>query len=436
MEVSEGFASSGLTMLRRVGAFRKGYYLPSVIPHEEDEGDRLKHKWLCWVEQESFKRQVPLPLRLLMNEMRNSIAFTRGPMWSGLEISFSLPAARDLWDAETPEQWKAIYLSKPNRSVSITLIEAVADASKLRDMSDVVDMDFVSLAITYMLWGRVWSYTDSTSFSLRGGSSVSHSPGSLWIEAHRQELKKQIETTTLKLQNMKVFSPEARLVSELSLMFIHTSSDDVQKFAGRYGDAELRQVQCYFREWIDNENEHHTLWHAGQVIKAVRSIPHAQVGGFHAIAAYHACLCIWMFTMLKHNMHVTTNGRSEFGLERSQENLGDAFATADSTYPSTSIARGQVSLTQSKPRRIAATTQQDIPRILLDGDYTADVEMFLRTGFGSPFVHVAGRVEELDNPKIIHMLLMDVFKGDFHFKAHLAPLLENLIDAAEELSNA
>lgn len=47
-------------MLRRVGAFRKGYYLPSVIPHEEDEGDRLKHKWLRWVEQESFKRQVPL----------------------------------------------------------------------------------------------------------------------------------------------------------------------------------------------------------------------------------------------------------------------------------------------------------------------------------------------------------------------------------------
>lgn len=62
--------------------------------------------------------------------------------------------------------------------------------------------------------------------------------------------------------------------------------------------------------------------------------------------------------------------------------------------------------------------------------------MFLRTGFGCPFVQVAGRAKELDNPKIIHMLLMDVFKGDLHFKAHLVPLLENLIDAAEELSNA
>ena len=71
--------------------------------------------------------------------------------------------------------------------------------------------------------------------------------------------------------------------------------------------------------------------------------------------------------------------------------------------------------------------------MLLDGDYTGDADMFLRTGYGNPFVHIS---EKLDDPKVIHLLLMDVFKDDFHSKAHLAPLLENLVYAAKELGNA
>lgn len=120
--------------------------------------------------------------------MQSSIALHRGPVWSGLEIGFHLPAARDLWDARSAHEWKSQFLSKPHRSVSVTLLDAVHDPSRLRAEKDVIDVHLAVFAILHVFWGRVWSYTESRKFSIGAASRASQRSTSLWVAAHRQEL--------------------------------------------------------------------------------------------------------------------------------------------------------------------------------------------------------------------------------------------------------
>ncbi|KAI8653395.1 Fungal-trans domain-containing protein [Fusarium keratoplasticum] len=55
MEMAEGFAQPIITILRRSGALRRTSW-KNVVPDENDAGDELEHKWLLWVEKESWVR--------------------------------------------------------------------------------------------------------------------------------------------------------------------------------------------------------------------------------------------------------------------------------------------------------------------------------------------------------------------------------------------
>ncbi|EXK78647.1 hypothetical protein FOQG_16683 [Fusarium oxysporum f. sp. raphani 54005] len=429
MEIGEGFAHTLPTMLRRAGAFRQMFYSPTVIPTSNDDADTLREKWMKWVEQESFKRLV---LRLLVNEMRSSIAFIRAPVLSSHEITFQLPAARDLWDSRDPDEWRARYLSKKKQSVSLTFLDAVHDASKLKEEKDIIDMSFTPMAILYALWARVWSFLDSRAFAATGTSTTSAGSGSLWAEAHRQELLKHIQTTVVKLKWLQALAPEGRLISELLMLSLHSFTDDIQRFAGRYGDDEVAQALPRLRHWMSSEDKNFALWHAGQVIKAARAFPPTQLGGFHAIAVYHACLCLWVFVIFNRNLSILSRQVSD-----SQSQMRGLTQTEDPSMGmhannSLSAIRG----TPSHPIEGADRHADNMPKVYLDGEDGDDVQLFLRTGYGRPFVHVDGQAEELCNPAMISSLLSNVFRSNFPSQSHpLPPLLEQLSGLVRDLGN-
>ncbi|CAK7215439.1 hypothetical protein SBRCBS47491_002489 [Sporothrix bragantina] len=376
MEIGEGFASSIITMLRRAGTFHQGYYAPLSLPESvEGHDEEWAQSWLHWVRQQSFKR---LALHLFMTEMRASIAFSRSPMISVAELSFGLPASRDLWDASDAQEWKARYLAKRSKSISLTVVDGMYNISHFAAEVDGIDLGLGSLAILYGFWCPVWAYLDARATSYLANTAMTNTANnSAAGAARRQELYHAIQTTSLKLRSLQALCPEGQLVGEFLMMSLHASFEDMQRFAGRYGVDEFKQALPRLQEWAHSDDQYYTAaWHAGQVLRAARAFAPTLLRGFPAVAVYQACLTLLVFAV---------------------------FARFRSSVP------------------------DSFPSILLDGEETMDVRTYLRTGHGRPRLLVSDQARDLDNPVVIATVMAETFRSNYPSSSDsLPPLLDSL----------
>ncbi|CAK7214609.1 hypothetical protein SEUCBS140593_002239 [Sporothrix eucalyptigena] len=256
MEIGEGFASSIITMLRRSGTFRQGYYAPLPSLYGTQNDDERAQAWHKWVRQQSFRRLV---LHMFMTEMRASIAFSRSPIMSVAELSFTLPAGRNLWDAPNAQEWKSRYHAKQTKDSSLTIVDGMYNTSQLASELDNIDMGLASLAVLYGFWCPVWAYIDARAAShLANGTpgSSSFSRASPWEGAtRRHELCESIHTASLKLRSMNALCPEGQLVSEFLMMSLHVYFEDMQRFAGRYGVDEFKQALPRLQAWAQSDDQ-------------------------------------------------------------------------------------------------------------------------------------------------------------------------------------
>ncbi|ETS85197.1 hypothetical protein PFICI_03222 [Pestalotiopsis fici W106-1] len=439
MEIAEGFAHTVPTMLRRAGAFRQNRYTPAIFPATSDNGEVLKQKWLKWIEQESFKRQVTvldlasnrhysqisrLVLQIMMNEMKSSIAFTRNPLFSGTEIAFSLPAAQDLWDAQDETEWRDRMIAKSGTTTTSTLMDGMHDPCSLENEADIVDVGFASHAILIGLWGRVYSFLDSKAFYLRDNSD-SHASSSLWLEAQRQELYLKIQSITTKLGWLLPLSSEARLVSEFLMMSLYVSSEDIQRIAGRYGEDDFQKSLPVLDRWNNSKDGRYARWHAGQVLKAARSFPPTQLDAFNGIATYHACLVLWVGCALKQRAgrHIQSGQVMQ---PRPATNLTSAATGEEQEMQFSRPANSTSDPTKASKRQ---TTQ-----VILDGEETSEVRSYLAMGVGQPCLHMSNRLVEFEEPAAVSKVLSDIFRANFPSKSYpLPPMLENLDSLMAEL---
>lgn len=199
---------------------------------------------------------------------------------------------------------------------------------------------------------------------------------------------------------------------------IYTFPDEMQTFAGQYGAEEANLALPCLREWAANEDRYHAIWHAGQVIRAARQFPRAHLTGFYAIAVYHACLCLWIFNVLARN--AATTGCSSTARVRQNEDPNQEEGNGLSTVVNNPFPHRKDVIEPFQP-------EDEAPRVILDGEDTADLQMFLRTGYGVPYLHVGGATKKLEDPSTISVLIMEVFQSNFPTgNQSLPPLLENL----------
>ncbi|KAH8896562.1 hypothetical protein GQ53DRAFT_524697 [Thozetella sp. PMI_491] len=368
IEIAEGHAHTTPSMIRRAGALRKSYYLPPVVPKFEDQGDELRRKWHTWVEREAFKR---LTLRVFVNDMRASISFGRAPILSTSEITFALPASRDLWDAASPELWKARFLAKPAQQKEITIIEAMHDRTLLNENKDFVDVNLAAHAILHALWGRTWLFLESRSLSLQ---PFANTTSGLLMEMQRKELCKDIQAIVQDFSALKILTPASMLLSEMVLLYLHSSPEDMGRFASRFEADDFDNVLPALEKWLHSGESCRAIWHAGQILRAARLFPPVELGGFYSVAVYQACLTLWVFTVL---------------LERSEKDRDPVRA----------------------------------PIVALDQHETVESRSFLKSGRGCPCINVGGQMTRLDNPRIVSEVMDEIFQENFASKGHPLPLL-------------
>ncbi|KAK6437809.1 hypothetical protein LTR95_005997 [Oleoguttula sp. CCFEE 5521] len=297
MELAEGFQQVLVTMARRGGLFRRGTY-ERIVPYSEDQGEVLERKWRMWVKQESRKR---FALHLFRHDLEASASLLTSPLISYAELYLPLPESETLWHAPSAEQWKATYMrsSAPRHDRQPSLVDCIQDLDILAYKDIFVDSRQASMAVLGASWRMIWEFRQLES-SLKGASQWCN--GTIVMSSRHAELTKL-------LQYFRVSSVEdskVTLILELLLMHLHLSLDDVQLFAGVEGEDEARRVYPSLVQWTKTTTSRQALWHAGQVIRAARSLRLGLICDFAAIAVFQSCLAFWCYGIITRSTEPNT----------------------------------------------------------------------------------------------------------------------------------
>jgi hypothetical protein len=326
----------------------------------------------------------------------------KNPLISYTELSLDLPSPRELWIAEDAEKWKAVYLALGEQfpTTHLSVRDCLQDPSLLTGLPAHFDPHFSSIILFHGFWGMIWDYTQH--YSMFGGNGHLDA----YTTLRHQHICQLLQRSRMSMSEWNLPpSPEAALLLDLLLMYLHVSLDDVQLFAGKEDQDEARRVLPGLQQWILTSNSRQAIWHAGQVLRAAKSFRPRHLRDFYAIAVYHASLVLWTYGVI-----------SRSKLPRNED--------------------GSV-----MPSNPAGT-----PNIFLDGLETPELQRFVALGRGNPLISCSptpggdpGEVVALANPEASMNVMLSTLRKNFWDQDDAEatpPLVDNLMQLLRDIGKA
>lgn len=280
------------------------------------------------------------------------MALNVNPIISYADMELPLPASRHLWDAKSAIEWKGLF-----RTTVVERLPSLADL--LRDMSQLtiyqacIDTQFAASVLVHGLSALVNEYHKMKFIS----TSESKHWHALVTNSRQQELDQALQHFRMVCSELHIqCSPEIVLTCEVISMLLYMSLEELQLFAGREDKQEARRVYHSALDWISSPDSRRAIWHAGQIIRAARTMPPNSLTGFSAIGVYYASLAFWSYSVV--------------------------------SKASTARLTGSPNLKPSNP----GTT------VFLDGDKGAEVSKFFTLNCGLPALHGLGGAVYLVDP--------------------------------------
>ena len=384
-------------MLRRAGRFHRLKQTSSTPLDPEDTGETLHRKWLEWAERESLKRLV---FHSFLLDAQISMTMLTNPIISYAELAIPFPESQDLWMAEDAEQWKTLYLGRPGPPPPPPQLQHPSLAHFLREPIEVpeyYDQHFARQIILHGLWGMIWQHSQLCS----AFGKVGHSQAALALRY--QDILQAIRNFRVNLSAGHVSPcPETSLVLELLPMYLHSSLEEIQLFAGKEGLDDARRVLPSLQRWVDGRDSRQAIWHAGQVLRAARGFRPRQLRGSFTIAVYHASLTIWTYSVIVQAKDAAQDG-------------------------------GQKSTNATRV-------------VYLDGPDTPPIQQFITMGKAIPSIariHGTGTsattTVPLSDQNAVMSVFMETLESNFpcyHEEQAPPPLVENLIQLLRDLGKA
>lgn len=394
-EIAESFLQPLVTMMRRAGHFRRASYPQPELADSPQNPEEVRRKWLAWIELESFKR---LAFRLLQHDTNTSMALLVNPIISYTEVQVPLPDSAALWSATTSEQWKRGLSTIANRQV-LTVGDVLDDPDSLTRQRDSVDVEVANLAVISLVWMLGWEYTRMVSFQKMQPRQFN----ALIAKLRLDELVKLLSCLSISLAPEIPVQPELAVRLQLIHLHLYMPFEDIQTFAGMQGAEQARAVYPAISEWIFSESARRATFHAGQIIRASRTLPHASIRGPQAIMVYYASLALCVYGLLSNR-------------QSAKEKTGN--------FPLTS------------------TDGDDV--YLDDPNETIALRRFIEFGAGRPCIRIADpskategpkRVAYLDNPDTTLEVIINIVQTNFG-STEIALLTNKLICLMGELRKA
>ncbi|KAK7514487.1 c6 zinc finger domain-containing protein [Phyllosticta citriasiana] len=356
MEVAESQQQPVYTMIRRAGRFKKSR-LPPISPSPGDTGEVLEQNWLAWIERESFRR---LAFHACIYDAQSSMCVLVNPIISYGEVSIPLPEPRELWIAETAEQWKAAYLSLPPgfQDHQFCFLDYLKDPSLLATLPHFHDTQFATLVILHGTWGMVWEFNQ---LQLTTRSRTGPHNSSL-VMTHRHEelcqILRQLRGSISSWPSHVQPCPEVQLLLELLLMYLHANMEDIQLFGGKEDQDEARRVFPGLQQWMNDSYARQAVWQASRVLLVARTFPRKTLRDFWAIAVYHASLVLWTYGVIRHATSASKN------------------TMMPANFAATSIL----------DKNLGLSAQGIDSDVWLEGPESSDVQRFIALGRGRPCI--------------------------------------------------
>ncbi|KAK8103750.1 uncharacterized protein PG998_010783 [Apiospora kogelbergensis] len=437
-------------------------FVQPVMTLHQTPPELLESKWRNFIKRESYKRLV---LHMYCHDVQASIALQKNPLMTYTELRFSLPASRDLWRATSAEAWRDIYLRK-KYLVADTAVPRVSDIMNcmtiLEEFEDFIDVELCYVAVLYGFWGQIASYREAVRFYGHGTAAASrlnpttsssrNATHHLWLNSQYHELYRDINEFSTLVSSLPATAAAASASSsrkrraadrdretatytatqlsilvELFMMILHVHPDDLQRFAGKYGEDEARHAAMILEDpWAGSRDARYAVWHAGQVFRHARALPPASLRGFHAIAVYFASLTLWVYGLL--SCSCSTQGQ--------QQQQQDGVANAAHGAGAASTATAAAIMPPPPPTRY----------VLLDGDESRETRAFLQLDKGVPGLSTglglnsaadggaAVAAESLSNPGMVLDIARNVFRENYPMRSEpLPPLVESLGNLLRDL---
>jgi hypothetical protein len=338
-------------------------------------------------------------LHLFLHCTKTSLSFQTPPLLLLSELTFTLPASRDLWLAKDANEWKEKYLAQCSMAswTNFKIIDLLYNYTLLEAIHEEVDADLCCKVLLYSFWGQVWSLRESRKVYTGGKNSSTTSKG-LWVNIQQTEIRDELENFVVQLTKLRRQTFETVLVKELFLIILHISPDELQRFAGSAGEEEANRSSAILEEWATTEDARRAVWHSGQVLAAAKQFPPAELRGFYAIAIYLAALTLWVYSYMS-----SRNG--------------------------------------SAAARSSATDASNFQAVL-NGPETRETRLFLSLGQGLPglsnsSVHNEGEgfFELSHDPNVVFDTAREILRANFPIlKEPLPSLVENLIKLMRGIS--
>ncbi|ORY01675.1 hypothetical protein BCR34DRAFT_627710 [Clohesyomyces aquaticus] len=279
MEIAESSLQNLVTGLRRAGRLDHVRY-PAVIPSADDSVEALDEKWRSWVELESYKRLV---YHVWEHDIDMTMVKHRQPLISYAELTLPLPAPRSLWLAPSAGKRRTRYLSDDN-----------LHTAKLPSLRILLQDESVILSRSAYLHGlaaQIWEYNQQS--VLLDHLSVPSSQ--LWSRSRQQRLYQCLQRPEFLLEKSPAV---ASLFHQFLQMYLHVNLDTITRFSGKCGEEEAHRAYTHLQTWSQTKEARIAICHAGQALRAARSIPSYQNRGPDSFIVYHAIMVLWTYSMM------------------------------------------------------------------------------------------------------------------------------------------
>lgn len=293
--------------------------------------------------------------------VRASLVTHVGAGVTAAEMCLPVPEARELWQAKSASEWKDIYLkllpTRPPRSPSVS--DCLGDPYHYRMSSSLFDKQLLQLSVLYATLSLILQTRDTRSVLFAGESDLARNSILSDDSQHIRLLQILQDIRRGREDDDPERPPTSDLLLELCLMHLYAPFDKIELVTGREGIEEAQTVYPLVSRWAQTERARIVCWHAGQVLRFMRSIPSEHLLEFHAVPAYHASMCLWVYGSMSNN---------------------------------TSL------LAQSQPVSSSTTSSPSTGVLFLDGEETLEMQKWIRVGQGSASLSVAttkGRLRSL-----------------------------------------
>lgn len=362
---------------------------------------------------------VRFVLHLFMHDIQTSFSLQKPPQITVTELKFSLPASRNLWIARTAREWQDRYLQeRPPPPEIPSFMSTMQNPEILYTLSAHIDVPLSALALLHGFWGHIFHLHESR--KLYPESKAAHR---LCVLTEHGNLYRDLQDFSEKIPTLTNGSVRTSLIAELLMMSMHAFPEDLQRFAGKYGEAEASLAADEFSAWSVTGDARTAIWHAGQVFKLVKRLGPAQLSGFNAIAVYYASLTLWTYGLM---MPSNAGGDSEL---TSAQRL-HSWGTTSGGSPGPAL-NGRKSTSNDTP-----------PRIILHESETPEVRTFRLTGEGIPGLHIPDTENDnklefvpLHDTNRILSVSRDLYRKNFLVIEPLPPLVDNLCALLRDLES-